>query len=167
MKTVWVELRGKRHEVVLVEDGLASVDGVRIQYTARELQPGVLSLLVTDTGGRTQSFRCIADAGALLIGGERIDFALADPRSLRSLQGTSAAAAGLGGPMPLKAPMPGRVVRVLVADGDTVEAGQGCLVIEAMKMQNELKSPRAGTVGGLKALVGETVAAGAVLLVVA
>ena len=62
--------------------------------------------------------------------------------------------------------MPGRIVRVLVAAGDEVEVGQGLVVVEAMKMQNELKSPKAGRIAKLTATVGDTVAAGAVLLVV-
>jgi biotin carboxyl carrier protein len=56
--------------------------------------------------------------------------------------------------------MPGKVVRVLVAAGDVVEAGQGLLVVEAMKMQNEIKAPRSGQVISLTAREGATVAAG-------
>jgi biotin carboxyl carrier protein len=62
--------------------------------------------------------------------------------------------------------MPGRVVRVLVEAGDEVEEGQGVVVIEAMKMQNELKSPKAGRVVRLGAAVGDTVGSGDVLVVV-
>jgi len=126
----------------------------------------VLSLLWTDPDGRTRSFRCIADADLdgdlVVVNGERIAYAVYDPRSLRSTSAT----ASESGPKPLKAPMPGRIVRVLVEPGEKVTAGQGCVVMEAMKMQNELKAPRAGVVAKLAAKVGETVAAGAVLLVV-
>jgi biotin carboxyl carrier protein len=59
--------------------------------------------------------------------------------------------------------MPGKIVRLLVAEGDSVEAGQGLLVVEAMKMQNEMKAPKAGCVVSLKAHEGATVAAGDVL----
>jgi biotin carboxyl carrier protein len=59
--------------------------------------------------------------------------------------------------------MPGKVVRVLAAVGDSVEAGQGILVVEAMKMQNELKAPRAGRVVSVSAKEGDTVAAGEVM----
>jgi biotin carboxyl carrier protein len=62
--------------------------------------------------------------------------------------------------------MPGKVVRVLASEGDTVSAGQGIVVIEAMKMQNELKAPRPGRLVSLAVREGETVAAGAVLAVV-
>ena len=65
--------------------------------------------------------------------------------------------------MNIAAPMPGKVVRLLVAEGDAVEAGQGLLVVEAMKMQNEMKAPKPGTVVSLTAREGATVAAGEVL----
>ena len=166
MATVWIELRGKKYKVELSGDGEATVDGAHLQVDLRELEPGVLSLLHTTQGGRTESFRCIAEPDAdgegVNVNGERVAYAIFDPRSLR---GTTAAASA-SGPRPLKAPMSGRIVRVLVEAGQRVEAGQGCVVIEAMKMQNELKAPKAGVVARLSAAVGETVAAGAVLLVI-
>ncbi len=69
--------------------------------------------------------------------------------------------------MTLKASMPGRVVRVLVEWGAQIEAHQGVVVIEAMKMQNELKSPKAGKVVELKVSAGDTVGAGDVLAIIA
>jgi biotin carboxyl carrier protein len=71
-----------------------------------------------------------------------------------------------GGPLELRAIIPGRVLSVDVAEGDAVEAGQRVLVVEAMKMQNELRSPRAGTIRGLAVGSGQTVELGDVLLVV-
>jgi biotin carboxyl carrier protein len=62
--------------------------------------------------------------------------------------------------------MPGKIVRVLIEEGAQVEAGAGLVVVEAMKMQNELKSPKAGTVTELRARAGATVNAGDVLVVV-
>ena len=166
MPNQWIELKGKRLKVELPADGTPTVDGIAYQVDAKELEPGVWSLLSTDPDGHTRSFRCIADADvdgeAVIIDGERIPYTLYDPRSLRS----GASAGGETGPKPLKAPMPGRIVRVLVAPGETVTAGQGCVVMEAMKMQNELKAPKAGVIGKLAAIVGETVAAGAILLVI-
>jgi biotin carboxyl carrier protein len=163
--TVWIELGGKPHKVVLGET--VSVDGASYTVDARELSPGVMSLLVTAEDGTAQSFRCVHDPAAgdaaVVIDGRRFPYAVSDPRSLRV---AGAAAGGDAGPRPLKSPMPGRILRVLVAAGDTVEAGQGCVVIEAMKMQNELKAPKSGAVTGLTAKVGETVVAGATLLVV-
>jgi biotin carboxyl carrier protein len=83
---------------------------------------------------------------------------------------TRAAAPGgirsASGPARLIAPMPGKVARVLVTQGQTVAAGAGLLVIEAMKMENELRAPRSGTVIELLAREGQAVESGALLAVV-
>jgi biotin carboxyl carrier protein len=82
-------------------------------------------------------------------------------------RGRSADAAGnADGEQKVAAPMPGRVVRVLVAAGDTVEARQPVVVVEAMKMENELRSPKAGTVKEVSVVAGASVEAGRVLLVI-
>jgi biotin carboxyl carrier protein len=162
MAGVWIEVGNRRMKVELTGDGAALVEGAPYAVDLQELEPGVLSLLWIDATGRVKSYRCAADEGSVVVDGERIEVATCDPRSLRA----GGAGTAASGPKPLKAPMPGRVVRVLVSGGDTVDAGQGCIVIEAMKMQNELKAPKAGLVRKLAAQVGETVAAGAVLLVV-
>jgi biotin carboxyl carrier protein len=80
--------------------------------------------------------------------------------------GTSPEAPRVDGPFRLTAPMPGRVVRVLEAPGADVVAGQGLVVIEAMKMENELRSPRAGRVREVAVREGQAVEAGALLAVV-
>jgi biotin carboxyl carrier protein len=72
-----------------------------------------------------------------------------------------------GGPQPVVAPMPGRIVKVLVKAGDTVAARQGLVVVEAMKMENELRSPKAGTVSDVRVTEGMLVEAKAVLVIVA
>ena len=68
--------------------------------------------------------------------------------------------------MPVAAPMPGKIVKLLVREGETVSEGQGVIVIEAMKMQNELKAPRAGTVEEIRVTENQAVNAGESLLVV-
>jgi biotin carboxyl carrier protein len=70
------------------------------------------------------------------------------------------------GPQPVTAPMPGRIVKVLVKAGDMVAARQGLIVVEAMKMENELRSPKAGTVTEVRVTQGQSVEARAVLVVV-
>jgi len=163
MSTLHIQIAGRTHKVVLAPDAPAEVDGHPIPASIQLLAPGVLSLLLTLPNGATRSFRCIADGDeAVLIDGARIPYTLADPRSLRALTSSTADT----GPKPLKSPMPGRIVRVLIANGQEVTAGQGCVVIEAMKMQNELKAPKAGTIARLTAAVGETVPSGATLLIV-
>jgi biotin carboxyl carrier protein len=91
------------------------------------------------------------------------DEARAALRDRASRDRTSAGAHG--GPLEIRAIIPGRIVAVAVATGDTVEAGQTLLAVEAMKMQNELRAPRAGTVTRLPAGAGTTVEVGDVLVV--
>ncbi len=86
----------------------------------------------------------------------------------RSREGFSTSLAGTSSadPISIKAPMPGRVMRVLVAVGDRVIARQGVVVVEAMKMENELRSPRDGVVKEVAAVAGAAVETGAVLVVI-
>lgn len=86
-----------------------------------------------------------------------------DPKRLGSFQ-TSGGAAGKS--VQIIAPMPGKVVRVLVEQGATVDAGDGIIVVEAMKMQNEMKSPKAGVVRLLSAKLGSNVNGGDILAVI-
>jgi biotin carboxyl carrier protein len=131
------------------------VDGHEVEADAHLLRPGVLSLLIAG-----QSHRVVLDVEhfepALHLGAKRIPYRVDDPRSLRSRRRHGQS----DGPVTLRASMPGRIVRLLVAKGDTVAAHQGILVIEAMKMQNEIKSPKEGRVADLRVTPGDTVAAG-------
>jgi len=86
--------------------------------------------------------------------------------TLRERATQAAAAIGPTGRAVVKAQIPGRVVRLWVAAGETVEKGQRLLAIEAMKMENELRSPRSGTVESVSAAIGDTVELGDELLVV-
>lgn len=161
--TVWLEIDGKKHRVDLPADAdsgtsTCMVDGKAVAVDAQFLQPGVLSLLIE---GR--QYRCVLDGSGVWIGGKRFEFEVEDPRSL---QGRRNAGANTEGPRAVKAPMPGRVIRVLVESGDEVAEGQGVVVIEAMKMQNELKSPKAGRVSRVAVAVGDTVGSGDVLVVI-
>jgi biotin carboxyl carrier protein len=167
--TVWLELAGRKVKVELPASAAAGgvceclVDGRPVTIDAKVLQPGVMSLLVPDSQGIARQFRCVLDGDAVVVDGRRHEFTVYDPRSLAGRLGSGG---GADGPRPVKAPMPGRVVRVLVAVGDEVVEGQGVVVIEAMKMQNELKSPKAGLVARVGVGVGDTVGSGDVLVVV-
>jgi biotin carboxyl carrier protein len=96
------------------------------------------------------------------VGSLRYAAEVRDPRSLRGRGRT----ADEHGPKKLTAPMPGKVVRILVAQGDEVEAGAGILVVEAMKMQNEVKSPKKGIIQKIQVKEGASVNAGDVLAIV-
>ena len=100
----------------------------------------------------------------LTIDGYRFEVEALDERAraIRAMAGTATGAAA--GPPVLKAPMPGLIVRVHVAPGDVVAAGQALVVMEAMKMENELRAPAAGTVRAVKATPGTAVEKGAVLV---
>ena len=99
----------------------------------------------------------------LWVGGHRFDVEALDERT-RAIRDLSAASSGPVGPAPLVAPMPGLIVRVNVDVGDQVNAGQGLIVMEAMKMENELRSTSAGTVKRVHVAPGTAVEKGALLL---
>jgi biotin carboxyl carrier protein len=96
------------------------------------------------------------------VGSARFAAEVRDPRSLRS----RVRAVDEHGPKKLTAPMPGKIVRILVSQGAAVEAGEGVLVVEAMKMQNEVKSPKKGTVQKILVMEGAAVNSGDVLAIV-
>jgi biotin carboxyl carrier protein len=87
----------------------------------------------------------------------------ADVRDPRSWQGRRQSALEAEGRQQIVAPMPGKVIRLLIKAGDQVEAGQGLIVVEAMKMQNEIRSPKKGKVERLQAKEGQPVNAGDIL----
>lgn len=133
-------------------------DGIERAANVEIAEPCVYSVLMD---GRSYDARVedAPDGLAVFIDGYRFEVEVRDPRRLRRRSGSR----GGEGVQTVAAPMPGKVVRVLVQGGDAVEAGQGLLVVEAMKMQNEMKAARAGTVLTLSAKEGATVAAGEVL----
>ncbi|MBI5511770.1 MAG: biotin/lipoyl-binding protein [Deltaproteobacteria bacterium] len=101
----------------------------------------------------------------VLVRGHIVSVEVLDLRTLR-LRQAQAVLAGPDGPVSITAPMPGKVVAVLVVEGQEVTEGQGLLVVEAMKMENELKSPRAGKVKNLKIEAGAAVEGGVALCVI-
>jgi biotin carboxyl carrier protein len=99
----------------------------------------------------------------LWVDGYRFDAEALDERT-RAIRDLSAASAGPSGPAPILAPMPGLIVRVNVKAGDKVEAGQGVVVMEAMKMENELRATAAGVVKSVEVSAGTAVEKGALLV---
>jgi biotin carboxyl carrier protein len=121
-------------------------------------EPGVYSILLD--GRSYDAFVTESSQGLVVsIDGHRFEIAVRDPRRW------SRKAAGQAGEgvQTIASPMPGKVVRVLVQPGDAVEAGQGIVVVEAMKMQNEMRASRAGKVLSLPVREGATVGAGEIL----
>jgi biotin carboxyl carrier protein len=97
------------------------------------------------------------------VNGVSFEIALRDPRQLRCQTGTGEDSAG---PASVTSPMPGKLVKLLVAEGDPVEEGQGVAVVEAMKMQNELRASKSGSVAKLCVVEGQAVNAGESLLTI-
>ena len=132
-------------------------ESVEREYSIAPLGGGAYSVLI---GGR--SYYAISADGAIRVNGREFAIEISDPRELHGHR-----AGGIGeGRHSIVAPMPGKVVRVLVSAGDAIESGQGLVVVEAMKMQNEMKSPKAGKVLEVKTKAEATVAAGDVLVVI-
>lgn len=125
------------------------------------IQPGVYSVLL-DGRSYVASVTRSADGIVVETGERTFEIEVRDPRESRRRSDVLPGE----GKQTLAAPMPGKIVRVLVAQGDAVEAGQGLIVIEAMKMQNELKAVRPGRVVSLSVAEGAAVASGDVLIVV-
>lgn len=137
------------------------IDGRPIEVDAVLARPNVLSLCI---GNQVYEVKC-EQVGAdvhLWVGSVSFAVEVSDPRSLRS----RARSLDDRGPQKLTAPMPGKVVRVLLRQGAEVEAGGGILVVEAMKMQNEVKSPKKGTIQKILVTEGTAVNAGDVLAIV-
>jgi len=138
------------------------IDGRVVAADVKQVQPEVYSVLIA---GEAFEARIECGAGGLRvhIDGREFPIAIADPRQWRRDRNQIAAAEGH---QQIVSSMPGKVVRVMVRAGDAVEAGQGLLVVEAMKMQNEIKSPKAGKIERIAAQEGQTVNAGEVLAVI-
>jgi biotin carboxyl carrier protein len=137
------------------------LDGRQVEVDAVLARPDVLSLRV---GNQAYEVKCerVRNDLHLWVGSRRFAADVRDPRSLRN----RARNADDHGPKQLIAPMPGKVVRVLVREGDEVDAGTGVIVVEAMKMQNEIKSPKKGKIQKILVAPGAAVNAGDVLAVV-
>lgn len=150
-----VEVRGKdgRYEV--------SLDGRRLGVDLSEAGRSFLSLIIEGRSyevgleKRPGGYTVVLEDDVVAV--DLADAARASPEAPREAQ---------GGPARITAPMPGKLVRVLVAPGQEVAAGQGLVVVEAMKMENEMRSPRAGRVKQLPVREGQAVETGAVLAVV-
>ena len=129
---------------------------------AMEVEPGVFSVLRNGVVTEARVDEVRADGCTVTIGGIRYLFEKVDPRKYSP---RNSGALGQGRDS-IKAPMPGKVVRVLVKVGDHVEAGQGIAVVEAMKMQNEMKTQHAGRVAAIHVQENDAVNAGTVIAVV-
>lgn len=157
------ESNGEKHEIEIKREGdkvFANIDGREYDVEASEPEPGVFlirhenkiyeaAVSASPDGKKNVSLR-----------GRDHEITLHNPKRLRGSDSSDAHADGIA---EIKTAMPGKVVRILTTAGTAVEKGDGILVVEAMKMQNELKSPKPGTVKDIRVGEGVTVSAGDVL----
>jgi biotin carboxyl carrier protein len=163
--TYEVIVGGKPHRLELEKTAAGwdcLLDGQPVHIDADIPRRDVLSLLVDGHAYEIKREQTATDLH-MWVGSTRFAVELHDPRSLRSRKH---AAGDEKGPRKIVAPMPGRIVRVLLAENSEVEAGQGIVVVEAMKMQNEIKSPKKGIVKKMLAIPGAAVNPGDVLAIV-
>lgn len=165
------QILGQEHQVSLSrEDGKVdvTVDDRRYDLQVRELVRG--EYLLTD-GSKVYKCRVSGSGDSLsadnsfevVLRGRSYEVALLDPKRLRS---ATTAGGHHTGAAEIVSPMPGKIVKILVKPGAEIEAGAGVIVVEAMKMQNEMKAPKAGTVVSIEVAEGATVNAGDVLAVI-
>jgi biotin carboxyl carrier protein len=158
--TLYVDANGRRYAVeVTCRDGafLVSVDGRQREVDVKETG-GVLSMLIG-----AKSHEVIVTDRTVHVDGISVEVAIVSPRPVWDRARASQRVTD--GPQEIKAPMPGKIVKVLVKPGDRVESRQGLVVVEAMKMENELRAKAAGTVSEVRATEGSTVEAGAILVI--
>jgi biotin carboxyl carrier protein len=162
-----IQIGGTARDLEVIREGASRrvrwrLDGKPLEADAVEVARGVYSILIA---GHSLEVRVEESGLGLRVhaGGEEFRAEVIDPRQWRRQRGNAAEAEGR---QQVVASMPGKVVRVLVKTGDAVEAGQGLVVVEAMKMQNEIRSPKTGKVERLRVSEGQAVNAGEVLVVI-
>jgi pyruvate carboxylase subunit B len=161
-----VEIEGRRYEVDVGPDGIR-LDGSPVKADLQPSHGSPLWHLVLD--GRSYTFSARRRNGRgeweLEVAGRRHRVLALDERrrAIRELAGPTALSHG---PLEVHAPMPGLVIKVEVAEGDQVERGQGLVIIEAMKMENELRATAPGRVSAVRVAAGQTVDKGQTLLVI-
>ena len=159
-----VEVAGERFDVEVGPEGVI-VNGEVVRATLNDV-PGspVRQVAIGDAVHRVIARRGTSRGQyTLVMNGKRFEVEALDART-RAIRDLSAASAAVTGPAPLIAPMPGMIVRVSVAPGDSVVAGQSMIVMEAMKMENELRAAGPGTVTAVRVFAGTAVQKGAILV---
>lgn len=156
------ELNQEKHEIEITRDGekvFAKVDEREYEIEASEVEPSVY--LFKHDNHIHQIY--VAPNGFVNVGNNQFEVNLIDPKRLR---GSGSGDANADGIAEIKTAMPGKIVRILVEKGAEVISGEGVIVVEAMKMQNEMKSPKDGIVKEIRFNEGDTVNAGDVLAII-
>ena len=149
-------LDGKEYLIEVIDEHHVSVNG-RVQEVDFETISGQPAYSLIIDGKSYESYVYETEDGLqVLTRGRQYNLTVEDERE-RRLRAAAGAGVAETGEFHMKAPMPGLVVSILISEGDRVEKGQVLLILESMKMQNELKSPKAGIVGRIRVKQGETV----------
>jgi biotin carboxyl carrier protein len=163
------EINNEKHDVQITRgegfDLVAEVDGRHYRLEASKPEPNVY--LLKNENRIYQIFvspnEKPGEPFAVNVGNQNYEIKIYDPKRLR---GSGAASGETTGASEIKTAMPGKVVRVLVETGAEIKQGEGVIIVEAMKMQNEMKSPRDGIVKEIRFAEGATVNAGDILAVI-
>lgn len=154
------EIDGEIHKIELMRDGgsvTAVVDGREFHVDVSQPEPNVYLLKRDGTVFEAR----VAPDGSVKVKGLEFQINVIDPKQLRT---GSSSGSDAGGAAEIRTAMPGKIVRVLAGVGDTVSKGDPVIVVEAMKMQNELAAPKDGTIVAVHVQEASTVAAGDVLV---
>ena len=160
-----VDLNAERHSVIVEPEGVRfeSEEAVRAELAEIEGSPVRMVKLGSHVYRVVVQKRPGKGRYTLWVDGYRFETEALDERT-RAIRDISAANAAPSGPAPILAPMPGLVIRINVSPGDQIEAGHGVVVMEAMKMENELRATTSGTVKTIKVAPGTAVERGALLV---
>ena len=162
------EINDEKHEIAFKQTGerlTADIDGRIYELEASEVEPNVFLLkhenkiyqiFVSPKQNPQEPF-------SVFVGNYNFEIKIFDPKRLRD---ATDAAGGTDGTVEIKTAMPGKIVRVLVEAGAEIKKGEGVIIVEAMKMQNEMKSPKDGIVKEIRFAEGETANAGDVLAII-
>jgi biotin carboxyl carrier protein len=160
---------GEEREVDITETAPGryqlTVNGKKIEVDAQEVSPTTLHFLLDNHAYNIEIEHDKKGGENLLVRGQVLHVETLDLRTMR-LRRSQVHATGVGGPATISSPMPGKIVAVLVKEGQEVTEGQGLIVVEAMKMENELRAPKAGKITRLSAKEGTAVDSGATLCVI-
>ncbi len=155
------------YEIEIESNGRVTIDGEPVDADLLRVDPlGLYSLLLDH-----QSYELVVEEQQkgyrVTLGPQTFDVRVADERQLRMEAARADVSEHADGDLPITAPIPGLVVKVLVEEGQTVEPNTPLVILEAMKMENEIRAPRAGVVKDITIRVGESVEGNAVMLVLA
>jgi biotin carboxyl carrier protein len=166
-----IEINGRTRTVAIARDPVSrqftiAIDGTEVPVDAARAGDGTWSLILPGDARASATVQVLEGGSGelhLSVGGSALR---AHVNGRRSRRRSLPAAGSAAGEQRVSAPMPGKVVRVLVAPGDEVRTGQGLVVVEAMKMENEVRSPRDGRVREVAVHDGQSVESGKLLVVV-